>query len=53
MTKQLTGPPLHFDCTGAGAVMPNFAFHIDAMRMPSDEALAALSRDCVELCTPA
>ncbi|KWF05429.1 hypothetical protein [Burkholderia pseudomultivorans] len=31
--------------------MPNLTFHIDATRMPSDEALAALSRDCVELCT--
>ncbi|MBN3787262.1 hypothetical protein [Burkholderia sp. Ac-20353] len=31
--------------------MPNITFHIDAKRMPSDESLAELSRDCVELCT--
>ncbi|MBN3836442.1 hypothetical protein [Burkholderia sp. Ac-20344] len=31
--------------------MPNVTFSIDAKRMPADENLAALSRDCVELCT--
>lgn len=31
--------------------MPNVTFSIDAKRMPADESLAALSRDCVELCT--
>jgi len=31
--------------------MPNVTFHIDAKQMPSDESLAELSRDCVELCT--
>jgi len=31
--------------------MPNVTFYIDAKRMPSDESLAELSRDCVELCT--
>ncbi|MCA8256814.1 hypothetical protein LGM89_26410 [Burkholderia sp. AU31624] len=31
--------------------MPNVTFSIDATRMPADESLAALSRDCVELCT--
>lgn len=31
--------------------MPNVTFHIDAKRMPSDENLAELSRDCIELCT--
>ncbi|MBY8605561.1 hypothetical protein K7N18_12010 [Burkholderia arboris] len=31
--------------------MPNVTFHIDAERMPSDERLAGLSADCVELCT--
>jgi hypothetical protein len=31
--------------------MPNVTFSIDATRMPADERLAELSRDCVELCT--
>ena len=31
--------------------MPNVTFSIDATRMPADESLAELSRDCVELCT--
>ncbi|RKP47785.1 hypothetical protein [Pararobbsia silviterrae] len=31
--------------------MPNVTFHIDATRMPSEERLAELSRDCIELCT--
>ncbi|MCA8274761.1 hypothetical protein LGN17_19935 [Burkholderia sp. AU30280] len=31
--------------------MPNVTFSIDAKRMPADENLAELSRDCVELCT--
>ena len=31
--------------------MPNVTFSIDAQRMPADENLAELSRDCVELCT--
>ncbi|MGS0891487.1 hypothetical protein ACVBGC_02830 [Burkholderia stagnalis] len=31
--------------------MPNLTFHIDADRMPSDERLAELADDCVELCT--
>ncbi|WP_186236616.1 hypothetical protein [Burkholderia gladioli] len=31
--------------------MPNLSFHIEAEKMPSAECLAALSRDCVELCT--
>lgn len=31
--------------------MPNVTFHIDATRMPSDESIAGLSRDCIELCT--
>ncbi|HIH2747241.1 hypothetical protein L3V59_40975 [Burkholderia aenigmatica] len=31
--------------------MPNVTFSIDASRMPADESLAELSRDCVELCT--
>jgi hypothetical protein len=31
--------------------MPNVTFHIDAKRMPSDERLAELSRDSVDLCT--
>ncbi|VWB14893.1 hypothetical protein BLA6993_00541 [Burkholderia lata] len=31
--------------------MPNVTFSIDATRMPADESLAGLSRDCVELCT--
>lgn len=31
--------------------MPNLTFHIDAKRMPPDESLAELSRDCIELCT--
>ncbi|OXJ26127.1 MULTISPECIES: hypothetical protein [Burkholderia] len=31
--------------------MPNVTFSIDAKRMPADEDLAELSRDCVELCT--
>lgn len=53
MTKQLIRPAPFRLYRCAGPVMPNFTFHIDAMRMPSDEALAALSRDCVELCTPA
>lgn len=31
--------------------MPNVTFYIHAAKMPSDERLAELSRDCVELCT--
>lgn len=31
--------------------MPNVTFSIDSTRMPTDECLAELSRDCVELCT--
>ncbi|MDR0245054.1 MAG: hypothetical protein LBJ65_25940 [Burkholderia sp.] len=31
--------------------MPNVTFHIQAARMPSDDDLAALSGDCVALCT--
>ncbi|KER70788.1 MULTISPECIES: hypothetical protein [Burkholderia] len=31
--------------------MPNVTFSIDANRMPADDSLAELSRDCVELCT--
>ncbi|AOJ39959.1 hypothetical protein WJ23_18405 [Burkholderia lata] len=31
--------------------MPNVTFSIDAKRMPADDDLAELSRDCVELCT--
>ncbi|WP_176046208.1 hypothetical protein [Burkholderia sp. BCC1644] len=31
--------------------MPNVTFHIQAGRMPSDGDLAALSGDCVDLCT--
>ncbi|MDE1180394.1 hypothetical protein [Paraburkholderia sp.] len=31
--------------------MPNLTFYISAGHMPSDERLAELSRDCVELCT--
>lgn len=31
--------------------MPNVTFYISAGQMPSDERLAELSRDCVELCT--
>ncbi len=31
--------------------MPNVTFSIDASRMPADDNLAELSRDCVELCT--
>ncbi|AOJ33628.1 hypothetical protein [Burkholderia metallica] len=31
--------------------MPNVTISIDATRMPPDENLARLSRDCVELCT--
>ncbi len=31
--------------------MPNVTFSIDTKRMPADEDLADLSRDCVELCT--
>lgn len=30
--------------------MPNVTFYIRAAQMPSDERLAALSGDCVELC---
>ncbi|WP_087691671.1 hypothetical protein [Pandoraea sp. PE-S2R-1] len=31
--------------------MPNVTFYIDAEKMPSDERLAGLSGDCIELCT--
>lgn len=31
--------------------MPNVTFYISAQLVPSEERLAALSRDCVELCT--
>lgn len=31
--------------------MPNITFYIRAGEMPSDESLAELSRDCIELCT--
>ncbi len=31
--------------------MPNVTFYISTGQMPSDERLAELSRDCVELCT--
>lgn len=31
--------------------MPNITFHLDANRVPSDESLVELSRECVELCT--
>ncbi len=31
--------------------MPNVTFYIDAEKMPSDECLAGLSSDCIELCT--
>ncbi|WP_419687776.1 hypothetical protein ACN22W_26840 [Burkholderia theae] len=31
--------------------MPNVTIHIPAEQMPSDERLAELSGDCVELCT--
>ncbi|MGZ2746629.1 hypothetical protein [Burkholderia stagnalis] len=31
--------------------MPNVTFYIHAEKMPSDERLAGLSRDCIELCT--
>ncbi|MFM0382780.1 hypothetical protein [Paraburkholderia dipogonis] len=31
--------------------MPNVTFYISTGQMPSDETLAELSRDCVELCT--
>jgi len=31
--------------------MPNVTFYIHSARMPSDERLAALSEDCVQLCT--
>ncbi|KVN32775.1 hypothetical protein WT11_17610 [Burkholderia stagnalis] len=31
--------------------MPNVTFYIHAEKMPSDERLAELSRDCIELCT--
>ena len=31
--------------------MPNVTFYIRTEHMPSDEKLAELSRDCVELCT--
>jgi hypothetical protein len=31
--------------------MPNVTFYIHAGQMPSDEHLADLSNDCVELCT--
>ncbi|WP_412025145.1 tautomerase family protein [Burkholderia cepacia] len=31
--------------------MPNVTIHIPAGQMPSDERLAELSGDCVELCT--
>ncbi len=31
--------------------MPNLTFHIDARRMPSGASLAALTDDCVGLCT--
>ncbi|WP_034302626.1 hypothetical protein [Herbaspirillum sp. RV1423] len=31
--------------------MPNVTFHIATKKMPSDEKLAELSRDCIELCT--
>lgn len=31
--------------------MPNVTFYISAEHMPPEETLAALSRDCVKLCT--
>lgn len=31
--------------------MPNVTFYIATGKMPSDEKLAELSRDCIELCT--
>lgn len=31
--------------------MPNVTFYISARPVPPEEKLAALSRDCVELCT--
>ncbi|WP_322029532.1 hypothetical protein [Paraburkholderia sp. J76] len=31
--------------------MPNVTFHIPTGKMPSDEKLAGLSLDCVDLCT--
>lgn len=31
--------------------MPNMTFYLDAERTPSDESLAGLSGDCIELCT--
>lgn len=31
--------------------MPNVTFYISTGQMPSDEKLAELSRDCIELCT--
>ncbi|WP_431824045.1 hypothetical protein [Burkholderia sp. F1] len=31
--------------------MPNLTFYIHVEKMPSDERLAALSSDCIELCT--
>ncbi|AOY95412.1 hypothetical protein BKK79_26970 [Cupriavidus sp. USMAA2-4] len=31
--------------------MPNIAFYLDAEQTPSDESLAGLSDDCIELCT--
>ncbi|KHK54805.1 hypothetical protein PI87_14480 [Ralstonia sp. A12] len=31
--------------------MPNITFYLDVKQMPSDECLAELSRDCIELCT--
>jgi hypothetical protein len=31
--------------------MPNVTFYIAAGQMPSDETLAELSSDCIELCT--
>ncbi|KVN39185.1 hypothetical protein WJ63_30615 [Burkholderia pyrrocinia] len=31
--------------------MPNVTFYIHAEKMPSDERLAELSRDCIDLCT--
>ncbi|ATF87468.1 hypothetical protein [Burkholderia gladioli] len=31
--------------------MPNLSFHIQAETMPPAECLAALSLDCIELCT--